>query len=390
MSLKLKSRPEDFEVDELTDFVVSDGPFAVYRLTKQSLGTPEAMTAIQQRWQLSRQQLSYGGLKDRHAVTRQWVTIHRGPRRNLEQSNFSLIYQGQAPQAFTPHDIAANRFTITLRNLSPSAAKVVIETLPQLAQDGVANYFDDQRFGSVGESGDFIAAAWCKGDYERALWLMLAEPNEHDRPDDRDEKYILRQYWNRWPEAKNALPKSSRRSVVTFLCDHPTDFRRAVGLVRQDLRSLYLAAFQSYLWNDILATEIRKHVPVEQQIPMQLDQNMVPFYRTLSDDGRTALRALQLPLPSARLHFEESDPRLALYEEVIAKTGLALRELRVKYPRDSFFSKGERAAALFPEDAHADACADDLNPGRQAVTLRFVLPRGAYATIVVKRLILET
>lgn len=390
MSLKLKSRPEDFEVDELTDFPVSDGPFAVYRLTKQSLGTPEAMTAIQQRWQLARNQLSYGGLKDRHAVTRQWVTIHRGPRRNLEQTNFSLIYQGQAPQAFTPHDIAANRFTITLRNLSQGAAKTVIDTLPQLARDGVANYFDDQRFGSVGESGDFIAAAWCKGDYERALWLMLAEPNEHDRPDDRDEKYILRQYWNRWPEAKNALPKSSRRSVVTFLCDHPTDFRRAVGLVRQDLRSLYLAAFQSFLWNDILATEIRKHVPVEQQIPMQLDQNMVPFYRTLNDDGRAALRSLQLPLPSARLHFEETDPRLALYEEVIAKTGLTLRELRVKYPRDSFFSKGERAAALFPEDAHADGCADDLNPGRQAVTLRFVLPRGAYATIVVKRLMLET
>ncbi|MDP1797988.1 MAG: tRNA pseudouridine(13) synthase TruD [Planctomycetaceae bacterium] len=389
MSLKLKSRPEDFEVDELTDFPITDGPFAVYRLTKQSLGTPEAMTAIQQRWQLARHQLSYGGLKDRHAVTRQWVTIHRGPRRNLEQTNFALIYQGQAPQPFTPHDIAANRFTITLRNLTATVAKTVIDTLPVLSREGVANYFDDQRFGSVGESGEFIAAAWCRGDYERALWLMLAEPNVHDRPDDREEKQILRQYWGRWPQAKDQLPKSSRRSIVTFLCDHPTDFRRAVGLVRQDLRSLYLAAFQSYLWNDLLATEVRRYAAPESQIPMQLDQNTVPFYRHLTDEGRAALRSLQLPLPSARLHFEEDDPRLPLYEEVVAKAGLTLRELRVKYPRDSFFSKGERAAALFPEDAHADGCADDLNPGKQAVTLRFTLPRGAYATIVVKRLMAE-
>ena len=88
--------------------------------------------------------------------------------------------------------------------------------------------------------------------------------------------------------------------------------------------------------------------------------------------------------------LQQPRPRLALYEEVTARSGLALCELRVKYPRDSFFSKGERAAALFPKEAHADGCADDLNPGRQAVTLRFVLPRGAYATIVVKRLMIET
>ncbi|OYW12952.1 MAG: pseudouridine synthase, partial [Planctomycetales bacterium 12-60-4] len=167
MSLKLKSRPEDFEVEELTDFRLGDGPFGVYLLTKRSMGTPEAITAIQQGWNLSRQQISYGGLKDKHAVTRQWVTIHRGPRRNFEQASLSLIYQGQARAAFTPHDITANRFAIVLRNLDPAVVPAMIETASLVARDGVPNYFDDQRFGSLGASRQFVAQPWCLGDYER-------------------------------------------------------------------------------------------------------------------------------------------------------------------------------------------------------------------------------
>lgn len=386
MSLKLKSRPEDFEVDEQAHIDFADGPFAVYLLTKRSLGTPEAITSIQQRWNLSRQQISYGGLKDKHAVTRQWLTIHRGPKRNLEQNNLTLVYQGQCRQPFTPHDIVANQFAIVLRNLSPAEAEDVVTRSAEVAESGVPNYFDDQRFGSVGVSGEFIAKAWCLGDYERALWLALAEGNLHDRPQDREEKEILRRHWGHWPECKAALPKSSRRSIVTYLCDHPTDFRRAVALVRQDLRSLYLAAFQSFLWNQILAETLRTHVPPARRFEVDLESGPALFFRTLSADERQALQSASLPLPSARLHFEPADPRQALYERVAEAEGIALREMRVKYPRDSFFSKGERAAIIIPEGVHAASLPDDLEPGRSAVKLRFTLPRGAYATIVVKRL----
>ena len=93
-----------------------------------------------------------------------------------------------------------------------------------------------------------------------------------------------------------------------------------------------------------------------------------------------------MPLPSARLHLEQG-PLLDLYERVLAEQGLSLRELRVKYPRDSFFSKGERQAIVKPENLRIDRRGDDdLNPGRQRLTLEFILPRGAYATILVKRL----
>src|SRR5271154_2172075 len=177
--MKVKSRPEDFRVEELAEPRDESGPFALYRLTKQSLGTPEAIDAICRAWRLRRESVGFGGLKDRHAVTQQFVSIERGPRRALAQKSFSLDYLGQTSREFTSKDILANRFEIVLRDLDPVEAERIVGELPGVTTHGVPDYFNDQRFGAVGESGDFVARPWCLGDYERALWLAIAEPNEH-------------------------------------------------------------------------------------------------------------------------------------------------------------------------------------------------------------------
>ena len=387
--MKLKSLPEDFEVEELSEFPLDGGPFAVYLLTKRSMGTPEAITAISSRWNFPRRVISYGGLKDKHAITRQWVTIHRGPRRDFREESLSLTYQGQANRPFGPQDIAANRFQIILRNLTQATSQKILAARESLSQFGVPNYYDDQRFGSLGESGEFIARPWCQGNYERALWLAIAEPNSHDRPNDRDEKEIIRNFWGNWTACKEAMRKSSSRSIITYLVDHPERFREALALLRQDMRSLWLAAFQSDLWTRCLAARLHEVVSTERQFPVSLATLQVPFFTELSQPESTELSELALPLPSARLHIDPG-PTLDLYERVLAEQGLSLRELRVKYPRDSFFSKGERAAIVRPQDLRIDRPGEDeLNEGRRCLTLEFILPRGAYATILVKLLTLS-
>jgi tRNA pseudouridine13 synthase len=77
---------------------------------------------------------------------------------------------------------------------------------------------------------------------------------------------------------------------------------------------------------------------------------------------------------------------LALITEVLGEFGLELRQLRVKYPRDSFFSKGHRAVSVAVANLVAEPAVDDLYAGRKKLSLRFDLPRGSYATILVKRL----
>ena len=388
-AMKLKSLPEDFEVEELSDFPMNGGPFAVYLLTKRSIGTPEAITAISSRWNFPRRVISYGGLKDKHAITRQWVTIHRGPRKDFREESLSLTYQGQANRPFGPQDIAANRFHVVLRNLTEQASRKILAARPSLEQFGFPNFYDDQRFGSLGESGEFIARPWCMGNYERALWLAIAEPNSHDRPNDREEKEIIRQFWGQWSACKGALRKSSSRSIITYLVDHPERFREALALMRQDLRSLWLAAYQSDLWNRCLSARLHESVKSERLFTVQLATSQVPFFTELTEGELSELSELTMPLPSARLHLDPV-PVLDLYERVLSEQGLSLRELRVKYPRDSFFSKGERQAVVKPEELRIDRPGvDELNEGRHCLTLEFVLPRGSYATILVKRLTLS-
>ncbi|MCI0357701.1 MAG: tRNA pseudouridine(13) synthase TruD [Planctomycetaceae bacterium] len=382
--MKLKRLPEDFQVQEQVDLAPHGGPFAFYRLTKEGLGTPEAIDAVLAQWNLSRAQVAYAGLKDRHARTTQFVTIKGGPRRGFRQENLELAYVGQVGRPIHARDITANRFVVVIRDLTDQELAAASAALASIAASGLPNYFDDQRFGSLGESGDFIARPWCLGDYERAVWLALAEPNVHDRPDEREQKRILRECWGDWPKCKALLDRSHRRSIVTYLADKQGDFRRAIALIRQDLRSIWLAAFQSHLWNQIAARLIRLVCLPGQLVTQTIGRRELPFFLSLDDAQRDELAKAILPLPSARLHLDES-PLKPLYDQVLAAEGIELRQIRVKYPRDTFFSKGERPLVFRPGELSHDAAADEIYPRRQKLTLRFTLPRGSYATILVKR-----
>jgi tRNA pseudouridine13 synthase len=380
--MKIKCRPEDFQVDEQARLDLQGGSFALYRLTKRSLGTPEAIDRLLHRWQLSRQRVSYGGLKDRHAVTTQHLTIWQGPKRGLRDDQVQLEYLGQSAEAFTASRIEANRFAIIVRSLPPSRQAAVAAGLQSLRETGWPNYFDDQRFGSLGQSGEFVARPWCRGDWERALWLALADPNRHDRPRDRQAKQLAREHWLDWVQLKALLPKSSLRSTITYLVDHPTNFRGAFARLRKDLRSLYLAAYQSFLWNRWLS-EIWTGIAGEDL--QWLRSACGPLAWPVA--GKTELAGLsndlQLPLPSARVKLDGHPFHTAL-ETVLEREGLDLRELRVKYPRDSFFSKGNRSMTVRPFNMQWEFAEDAIYQGALEIRLQFSLPRGSYATMGLK------
>jgi tRNA pseudouridine13 synthase len=384
--MKLKRLPEDFDVTELTEVrPVASGPFGFYRLTKTGVGTPEAVETVLRAWRLPRKALSFGGLKDRHALTRQHLTIQGGPPRDLESGGVKLEHLGRLDRHFTAKDLRGNRFRVVLRALSTKEEEAARTALPQVAQDGLPNYFDDQRFGSVNRDGSFVAEPWIRGDYEGALRLAFAAPNEHDRPADRENKRLLAEGWGDWAGLKARLGRSHARSVITFLADRPGDFKGALEVTRQDLRSLWLAAFQSHLWNATLAALVREVVPERECVELEGKGGPVVFWRRLDPPTRARLTELDLPLPSSRVEVP-GGPVRALVERTLAERGLTLEQLDVKHPRGSFFSKGWRPSLLVPRGLTAEEGDDDLYPGKRCLTLAFDLPRGAYATILVKRL----
>lgn len=379
--MKLKRFPEDFVVCEVSEFPLSSGPYSVYRLEKSGIGTPEAIAEILQHWNLPRLAVSYGGLKDRHAKTTQTITLFKGPERSITQRGFRLEYLGKAAREFHAKDIIANRFEIVLRDLLAEKASHMHGLLPALAA-GVPNYFDDQRFGSLGESGQFVAQPWCMGDFERALYLAIAEANSHDRPREREQKELLRAHWGNWTECKACLDRSHRRSIVTYLVDHPKDFRRALALLRSDLRSIYMAAFQSHLWNEMVCHFLKHRLPTGSWYTKAGAAGELVFW-SVRDALVESLASLEIPLPSARQHHWPVwiEPFL---EKTLQSFGMERHQIRVKYPRDTFFSKGTRQLMLRPQSLSGSLEPDELNTGRQKLMLSFSLPRGAYATMVIK------
>ncbi|MEK0426705.1 MAG: tRNA pseudouridine synthase, partial [Planctomycetota bacterium] len=303
--MKLKSTPEDFRVDEITSVRPSNGTHGLYRLTKAGLGTPEAIAEVLSRWNIERRRISYGGLKDRHATTLQHFSIAHGPKTGFTDRSMQVEYLGQIPRPFHAKDIQANRFEIRLRKIATSQCQRLDRNADWLGRFGAINYFDDQRFGSIGESGELIGMHWCKLNYERALYIALAEQNPHDRPREKEQKEILRTYWGQWEKCKAMLDRSHRRSIVTYLLDHPVDFKRALALVRLDLRSIYIAALQSWIWNRWVSTLIDRfnEQKTERHLPSKSGQLALPDLAT--EDRQQLWRSqwnVRLPLPSARQH----------------------------------------------------------------------------------------
>jgi tRNA pseudouridine13 synthase len=383
----IKQQPDDFHVEELTDLAPGDaGAFGFYRLEKTGWTTPDALAAIRRRWKLDLRRLSYGGLKDRHAHTIQYLSIFHGPRRNLTHQDIHVTWLGQVEEPYASHHIRANRFQLILRRLTEADVAAATIALEEVRACGVPNYFDDQRFGSVASGTGFMARHLLFGRHEDALRQVLTAPYEFDRAEQKKEKRLLREHWAQWDALKRSLPRGHARSLICYLADHPTDFRGAIARLRPELRGLYLSAYQSHLWNRMLAHWLRDHVPHDQLVEVHLKMGDVPMPHRLTEEQLKTLNELQLPLHSARIRLEDADPRKPLYDQVLAEEGVTVEQFKLKGLRDMFFSKGERPAWCLPAELHWEASPDETRAGRQKLQLRFDLPRGSYATLLVKRI----
>ncbi len=381
--MKVKQRPEDFRVEELTDVVASKtGDFALYRLDKIGWTTPDALAVVRRRWKIDMRRLAFAGLKDRHADTTQFITIYRGPARNLTHEKIHVTYLGQVEVPFSSAHIRANRFTITVRHLTPQDELAALQAIDEIPHVGVPNYFDDQRFGSVND-GDFIGREMVFGRFEQALRLALTAPYEHDRAEAKHEKATLRTYWGDWSQCAVKLGGCDARPLINFLVANPHDFAGAIARLKPELGGLYLAAYQSYLWNKMLDRWLRDQFPRQNLGTIRLSVGDFAVPLSGNDELLKEWSTLTMPLPSARL--KESS---TVIDAVLADEGLTLPLLKVPGLEKPFFSKGDRIACLRPEGLSTAAGDDDLNRERRKLQLTFELPRGCYATMVIKRITL--
>ncbi len=363
--MKLKRQPEDFLVEELPLVTgVKEGKFGFYRLTKRGVGTLEAIEAIRRRWDLSSRQISYGGLKDRHAVTIQYLTIFNGPSRPFRGGGFDLEPVGRLDFPYGPNQFRGNQFTVVLRDLAAAGSRPRSGRSSRSRATACPTTSTTSGSARSASAATSSAGPGSRATMRRPSAWRSPRPTRWTGPTPRPRRRSSATPGANWAEAKGRLPRSHARSLVTYLVDHPTDFRGAFARVRRELRSLYFSAFQSHLWNLCLARMIDRVARPDQRTAVAFKVAELPIHHGLDPDQAAALRAAMIPLPATRTQLPEAGPVRDAALEVVAEQGLAWEDLRVKHLKDVFFSKGFRPALFFPDRLTHEAGPDDLYPRR--------------------------
>ncbi|MBF7729725.1 tRNA pseudouridine(13) synthase TruD [Pseudomonas sp. N040] len=151
----LKATAEDFQVDEVLDIELSgQGEHLWLWVEKRGLNTEEAARRLARAAGVPQRAISYAGLKDRQALTRQWFSLHLPGKADpdlaaAEGHSLSIRKAVRHSRKLQRGAHAANGFTLRLKQLQvdPGALE---QRLQLIAQQGVPNYFGLQRFGHQG------------------------------------------------------------------------------------------------------------------------------------------------------------------------------------------------------------------------------------------------
>jgi len=384
--MKLKQRPEDFQVTESWRFDDDPrGAHFVYLMDKQKLSTFEAVDRLCARFKIPRAAVSYCGLKDKQGRTAQLVAIEGRPI-ELQEPDLRLKPLGRTREPLSAANTTSNRFAVTVRDLSEDDVARLPASVAEVRRLGVTNYFDSQRFGSLKHGQGFIVKDLMRGDFEVALRNVLAHPSELDRSDDARVKGFWKVNWGAW-DRRNPYPGAERyQAVVKWLRGHPTDFRGAMLRTEPRWRALQVFAYQSWLWNEGVKQYLRDIVGIQRLVSIRYQAGTLLFPRELDGALARLLRDRTFPLLAPATRFEDpAVERAAL--SVLGREDMNLSDLAVPGTPEIHFDPEERPLVTYPGRLTvAEPKEDELNAERLRVNVAFTLPPGAYATLVVKRL----
>jgi len=384
--VRLKQIPEDFRVRELLDWPENpSGAYVVHRLQKEKLSTPEALSILVRDAHVDRSAIAYAGLKDRQAVTEQFLTIERRAV-ELRLPNLTVVPVGTTDQPITSKQSRGNAFTIVIRDLLPMQAAQLRRGLPSLVKTGFPNYFDDQRFGCLRHGQGFPMLSVLRGEFERALQQLIAEPSPVAISGDVKLKRTLQLRWGDWDTCLRIARGPAYEPIFEYLLANPDDFRGALEHVPLRQRVIQAFAYQSYLWNRALSTMLRSGVLSAQRLRIPTIAGDLLAWKYLAPEREIKLREMRTPLFGPEGDGGSEPFRRAMIAEM-KEAGLQRRDFTEHQVAGMMWKEEPRDALVKPADVREVRIEpDDLNPGRVRATLAFALPRGAYATMLVKRL----
>jgi len=387
----IKSRPEDFFVEELPLYEASGaGDHTYVLIEKRGIGTREALDRLARALNVARRDIGLAGLKDAQSVARQWISLEHVPPERLDHLSLPdvrVLQTTRHTNKLKPGHLRGNRFVVRLRHLAlplPQAAETAEQVLSILGRRGVPNYFGPQRFGNH-QDNHLLGKAVARNDAAAFADLLLGHPSQDlDSPAAFEARRLYDE--GRYEEAAKAWPGNffDQRRALRALAAGKGNKKKVFYTVDKHLKSLFVSAYQSDLFNRVLAARMP-----------DIDKLLLGDMAYLHSNG-ACFRVEQPEVEQPRCdRFEISPTGPLLGGRTTKLTGPAgdienpildgeqLNENDFRQMRHLGARGGRRPLRFQPRDAALASGSDDLGP---YLELRFELDAGCYATALLAEL----
>jgi tRNA pseudouridine13 synthase len=426
--------------DSRSDWGGGQNQYVKFALQKQNIDTHNALSMISKMLRINPKVFSVAGTKDKRAITVQWATAFKvlpeklstinSKARDICIGNFSYV-QDQVRLG----DLQGNKFVIVLRNVNGADQDQIQTAVNAVRSQGFINYYGLQRFGSSDSPTHWVGAALLRGKWDEAIkHIMAPAPNTRE-----DISSALTKFLEGGDPAATlaSLPTHliAERIILNTLAQQGRNaLVNALLAIPRNLRTMYIHAYQSYLWNCAASERVARHggtavvvgdLVISRQIMHAFRKSKVEGIDNLSSSANLpdvsplapvhvvteeeaenktySIEDVVLPLPGSRILFPANDIA-HVYHQIAQQDGLSLTVdcHKVKEFSQSSLPGTYRHLIYKPHDLeyHATKYDDDkhnedleLNfansnsAGRfLALKLSFTLPSSTYATMLIREL----
>ena len=397
---KLRVKPEDFLVKEISSYPTKnkDGIFTIAEITSTSWETNLLLRELSSRLHISKQRINFAGTKDKRAKTTQIMSFYNVPvekinKIKIKDVEIKNIYQSDKPIKIG--NLNGNYFEIIVRDINQKIKSKKVKEIFHVIQSngGFPNFFGIQRFGIIRPITHIVGKYIVKGDFEKAVMTYVANPIKGED----EEAYTLRsdlEKTRNFSQALKTYPNhlSFEKAILNKLAINSNDFICALKELPKNLLTMFIYAYQSYLFNRILSIRIKKGLPLNKAIDGDavlafrkgaFDKDIIPVkssninkVNTQISKGKACVSSILFGYNSVFSQGEMGE----IEHKVIESEKFDARDFIV--PEISFISSsGSRRPIIgFIQDFNFKLIKDDINLGKKALFLMFQLQKGSYAT----------
>ncbi|KAI9266596.1 pseudouridine synthase [Phascolomyces articulosus] len=265
LTVRWATNVEEKARDVPPNYKALGGEYLQFHVFKLGIESSRAINLISKYGNIKGSRIGVAGTKDARAITVQTMTSPKAryqqlllAKDQLQQHNIYIGDYDYVPNGLTLGDLNGNRFTIILRDVSGGTEEEISESMDSLRDRGFINYFGMQRFGTGTIMTHEIGRAILKLDFEEACNLILKP-----RPGERKDFADAREFWQKTKDPKETVQKfpgrnGPEKAILNSYVRAPEKHQRAIQSLPRNMLSMYMHAYQSYVWNHVVSERVKR------------------------------------------------------------------------------------------------------------------------------------